>query len=292
METFISVLISGLAVGLVYGVVGFAKVFLFKMTGVINIAIPNMGMFSAFIAYKYYAAGGLAWPLALILAAVTALAFGALAYALIILPREDVSRLNLFVRTLGLFLLLYALADYFWRDGQPFITPKVFPDGALMLGSVRVSYADACTAAVCLVLGGVAAIVLRRTRFGLEFLALADNYFAARLVGLQVRWLTMAAWAATAVVALIAAIIVAQMNLLSSHLMDHLLLFAFAGAVLGGLTSLTGAFVGGAMTGVITSMVTYYVGADMAVVAAFLLLIATLIWKPEGLFGQPQIHRL
>jgi branched-chain amino acid transport system permease protein len=73
--------------------------------------------------------------------------------------------------------------------------------------------------------------------------------------------------------------------------MDSFMLFAFAGALLGGLRSWTGAFAGGAVVGVVTNVTTVYASSEIAVVVAFLLLLVGLMFKPEGFLGQPVLER-
>jgi branched-chain amino acid transport system permease protein len=292
VELFISVLVSGVAIGLIYGILGFSTVFLYKTTGVINFAAGNMGMFGAFVVYRLYTGPVTQWWLAVLGGLVGAALLGALLYVVTIRPREDAGSLNLLARTVAIYLLLFAVVDKYWGDGQPFDFRSSLPSGGGTAAGIYISWSDVGTALICLVLAVVGSILMLRTPTGLQFLALADNPRAARLLGLRVNRLAMIAWALVGLIGILAAMVIAPRQLLSSRMMEPVLLNAFAGVIIGGIKSLGGAFAGGIIIGVATNIVATYLGSDLAVVASFVVLISFLLVRPHGIFGTAQVRRV
>lgn len=290
MGLVISVIVSGIAIGLLIGMLAFVLVFLNKTTGVANFAIGNIGMFEAFAVYRLYEAGMNIWA-AVVLGLVLSVVFGALIYQVVMRPFGR-GQANLLVRTVGLYLLLSAMADVFFGSHQPYTFPNLLPQGGISVGSAVISWSDLITVAIVLVVVALFAAMFRYTEIGVQFLAVAQRASTARLLGIRVRRLSMVAYIIAAPLALIVALLIAPSQLLSSSMMDSTLLYAFAAAVVGGFTSLPGTFVGGIIIGVVTNVVATYVGGDLTLASGLAIMLITLAIRPSGLFGVPQVERL
>lgn len=292
MGLAVSVVVSGIALGLLIGMLSFVLVFLNKTTGVANFAIGNIGMFEAFVVYRLYTAG-LDIYVAVVVGLVLSVVFGGLVYQLVMRPFSRMSgQANLLVRTVGLFLLLAAMADVFFGSHQPYSFPAILPHGGATVGSAVVSWSDLITVGIVVAIGTSFVAMFRYTDLGLQFLAVAQRSSTARLLGVRVRRLSMVAYMIAGPLALIIALLIAPSQLLSSQMMDSMLLYAFAAAVVGGFTSLPGTFVGGVIIGIVNNVVATYVGGDLALASALALMIVTLAIRPNGLFGTPQVARL
>lgn len=290
MGLVISVIVSGIAIGLLIGMLSFVLVFLNKTTGVANFAIGNIGMFEAFAVYRLYQAGLGIW-VAVVLGLVLSLVFGALVYQVVMRPFGR-GTANLLVRTVGLYLLLSALADVFFGSHQPYTFPNLLPQGGISVGSAAISWSSLITVGIVLVVVAAFVAMFRYTELGVQFLAVAQRAPTARLLGIRVRRLSMIAYIIAAPLALIVALLIAPSQLLSSSMMDSMLLYAFAAAVVGGFTSLSGTFAGGIIIGVVTNVVATYVGGDLTLTSALAIMLITLAIRPNGLFGVPQVERL
>lgn len=291
MELAISVVVNGIAVGLLIGLLSFVLVFLNKTTGIANFAIGNIGMFEAFIVYELFRSGLNIW-VAVVLGLVASMVLGALIYQVVMRPFSKGQAANLLVRTVGLYLLFAAMADVFFGSGQPYDFPNLLPEGGISLGSAVISWSSLITVAIVLVIVGLFAAMFRFTELGVHFQAVAQRASVAQLLGLRVRRLSMIAYLLAAPLALIVALLVAPSQLLSSSMMDSMLLYAFAAAVVGGFASLAGTFVGGIIIGVVTDVVATYVGGDVSLAAALVIMLLALAVRPNGLFGVPQVERL
>jgi branched-chain amino acid transport system permease protein len=141
MDLLVGGIVSGIAVGLLYGLLGFAIVVLYKCTSIANFAQGNLGAIAAFIAYELTVDAGLPAGLAIALAAVFGVAVGVLAYAFVIRVKPEAGHLNLTIRTLAIYLLLLATMNAFWGQRQPLTFPDVFPDGvAFAVTDLNVSW--------------------------------------------------------------------------------------------------------------------------------------------------------
>ena len=138
-------------------------------------------------------------------------------------------------------------------------------------------------------------LFFRYTRIGLAMRAAAANPESARLVGIRVEWMLALGWGMAASIGAVAGMLIAPVVFLEPNMMASILLYGFAGAVVGGLTSPGGAVVGGVMVGVIENLAgTFipYVGRELKLSIALALIVFVLTVKPSGLFGRTVVHRV
>jgi branched-chain amino acid transport system permease protein len=285
---FIASMVSGIAVGLLYGLLAFSIVFLYKTTGVANFAMGNMATFATFVVFHLSAALG-GW--AVLAGFVPAALLGLAIYGLALRVNDDAGALNAVMRTLAIYLLLAAVMNRFWAEGQPFSFPSLLPRGSFELGGVTVAWASLAILGIAGFLSLLFALLFTHTGLGVQFLGLAERPDVARLLGVRTRRLAALAWLISGLVAMVVGVLVAPMALLSSDMMEHFLLFAFTAAIVGGLNSLPGAFVGGIIVGCVSNISIVYLGQEAALIAVFLLLIVVLLARPDGIFGTAVVYR-
>jgi branched-chain amino acid transport system permease protein len=138
-------------------------------------------------------------------------------------------------------------------------------------------------------------VFFRYTRIGLAMRAAAANPESARLVGVRVGWMTALGWGMAASIGAVAGMMIAPVVFLEPNMMLGILLYGFAGAVVGGLTSPGGAVLGGFGVGVVENLAgTFipYVGRELKLTIALILIVAVLVVKPSGLFGRAVVSRV
>jgi branched-chain amino acid transport system permease protein len=290
---FLTALISGIGVGLLYGLLAFAVVLLYKSTGVANFAQGNIATLGAFFVwalvvrdFKLPLYAGIA--VGFVLTAIV----GMLMYLVIMRPRDRAGELNLAARTLATYLLIFAIINDVWGAGQPFSFPNVFPTGSIKPGGVYIPWATVGILAVAIVLTAFFWAFFRYSSVGLLLRGLAENPQIARMLGARTQLLATVAWAVAAGVSVIVGVLVAPGAELSSGMMDQYLVFAFVGAIIGGITTLPGAYVGGIAVGVISSIATQYGNVSLPSVLVFGVLLLVLFVRPYGIFGKPTLERL
>jgi len=289
MHQFLQQVFSGLAAGAIYASLALALVMIYRATDLVNFAQGEMAMFSTYIAWTLVNAGLPFW--AAFAATLVASFLGGMAIERVIIrPVENAPVLATVVVTLGLLLIFNALAGWlFTYTLQEF--PSPFPDrplfGALM------TTRDLGVIGVTLVMLVLLYAFFRFTPTGLAMRAAAQNPESARLCGIRVGHMLAIGWGLAAAIGATAGIMVAPVLFLDPNMMGGVLLYAFTGALLGGITSPVGAVVGGLIVGITENLVgTYLVPSQLKLTVALALIILVLVFKPDGLFGTAIVRRV
>jgi branched-chain amino acid transport system permease protein len=292
MTKFIDLTLNGISTGSVYAAVALALVLIWRATRIVNFAQGGMLMFTTFIASAVIESGGAYW-LALVIAIACGLVLGALVERLLVRRVEGGPPLNAVIVTLGLLILLQAVAGMIWGN-----TPRSFPPAFSIRGydiaGTRVLFAPNDTFIVLVVVGVAFALWLLfgATRLGLQMRAAAFRPEIARLLGVRVGRMFTLGWALAAAVGSIAGVLIAPSVFVGPNQFDPLLIFGFTAAVLGGLDHPVGAVVGGILLGLVLSYVSGYEGSALVTLAALVVLIVVLMIRPGGLFSSTRERRV
>lgn len=292
-------LLNGLSNGGVYALLALGLVVVYRGTGHLNFAQGEMAMFSAFIAWQLFT-----WGVPLVLAIVLCMVFGFLvgagAEVFLIRPVGKKSPYAVFVVSIALFLGINSLASLIWGELPDEIMPNLFPDDpdsfVRILGA-EWRYENIGILVVALVLSGLLFLLFKKTKFGLAMRAVASNNESARLVGIRTGSVLMASWGiAGAMGALGGALQAGNVGTVTTGLMFSVFIYASAAATLGGLDSPGGAVIGGLIIGVAETMSAGYfedwVGQEMRLGVAFLIIFGVLLVRPSGLFGSTRVERV
>jgi branched-chain amino acid transport system permease protein len=280
---------SGLAAGAIYASLALALVMIYRATDLVNFAQGEMAMFSTYIAWTLVNAGLPFWGAFLITLAAS-FAGGLAIERIIIRPVENAPVLAAVVVTIGLLLIINALAGWIYSYTlQDF--PSPFPDRPV-LGALMTTR-DLGVIAVTLIMLTLLFAFFRFTATGLAMRAAAQNPQSARLCGIHVNRMLAIGWGLAAAIGATAGIMVAPILFLDPNMMDGVLLYAFTGALLGGIGSPVGAVVGGLIVGVTENLVgTYLIPSQLKLTVALALIILVLLFKPNGLFGTAIVRRV
>jgi branched-chain amino acid transport system permease protein len=289
MHQFLQQVFSGLAAGAIYGSLALALVMIYRATDLVNFAQGEMAMFSTYIAWTLVNAGLPFWA-AFVVTLVASFLGGMVIERVVIRPVENAPVLATVVVTLGLLLIFNALAGWlFTYTLQEF--PSPFPDrplfGALM------TTGDLGIIGVTLAMLVLLYAFFRFTPIGLAMRAAAQNPESARLCGIRVGRMLAIGWGLAAAIGATAGMMVAPVLFLDPNMMGGVLLYAFTGALLGGITSPVGAVVGGLIVGVTENLVgTYLVPSQLKLTVALALIVLVLVFRPAGLFGTAIVRRV
>jgi branched-chain amino acid transport system permease protein len=291
MQEFLQQVISGIASGGIFASLALALVLIYNAMGLVNFAQGEMAMFATFIAYTFIARGMSYW-IALPLTVVIAFVGGVLIQRVVIRPVERAPVLTLVIVTLGLATLINGLAGFIFGY-IPRSFPSPFSVQTVSVLGALVSYRDLGVIAVTAIVLVLIYLLLQRTTLGLTMRAAAHNPDASRLLGVRVSWMLALGWGLASAVGALSGIMVAPILLLEPNMMQTIIIYAFAAAVLGGVESPLGAVVGGLIVGVAVNLAgAYLVGGDLQLAVAFLIIVAVLVVKPNGLFGRPSVRRV
>src|SRR5580765_1508717 len=270
MELFTNQVLAGVATGAIYACMALAVVMIYQAIDHLNFAQGEMAMFSTFISWQLMQWGIPYWW-AFLATLIISFAGG------ILIER----------------LLFNSVAGLIWD-----FTIKQYPTpfgSSPFLGSQLISTHQAGMIGVTVLLLILLFFFFRFTRMGLAMRAAASLPESARLVGINTSWMIALGWGMAAAIGAIAGMLIAPVVFLEPNMMLGVLIYGFAAAVLGGLTSPLGAVVGGFLVGVFENLAGTYipgVGNELKLPIALALIITVLVVKPAGLFGRPIVKRV
>lgn len=287
----LQVFVSGASVGSVYALVALGLVLLYRTTRILNFAHGDLGVLGTFMAYVFLRQLDIPFGLTFVLALVAAGLIGGLIYLLLVRPAKNQSELGLLILTLGLALALGGFDGLvFGTDNK--VVPTIFPDQIVRLGGASLSLVSLVTAAFGVLLMVALWALLTFTKLGVAMRAVAQREDVAEAMGLPVRKVQIATWAASAILATAAALLFAPTTLLNPTMMLDPLSKGFVAAVIGGMNSLPGAVLGGYVLGILELLVGVYVSLEFKSSFAFLVVILVLVLKPHGLLGKADVKRV
>jgi len=290
MDFLLQQTLSGLASGAIYASMALAVVMIYQAIDHFNFAQGEMAMFSTYIAWSLIENGTPYWGAFLLTLGISFL--GGLALERIVFaPIRNAPALSHLIVFLGLFLIFNSLAGWIWDFTiKPF--PSPFPGGTF---AGLIGWHEIGMIAITLLMLGFLYSFFRFTRLGLALRAAAQNPVSARLVGIRVGWMMALGWGMAAAVGAVAGMLIAPLVFLEPNMMLGILIYGFAGAVLGGLTNPAGAVLGGFIVGVVENLLGAYVGfigSELKLSVALLIIVLVLLICPGGLFGTVAVKRV
>jgi branched-chain amino acid transport system permease protein len=292
MELFTNQVLAGIATGAIYACMALAIVMIYQAIDHLNFAQGEMAMFSTFIAWQLMQWGLGFWP-TFLLTLVISFAGGIVIERALFKPLTNAPILAQVAGFIALFAVLNSVAGLTWD-----FTIKQFPSpfgSSGFLGSQLISTHQAGMIGVTLVLLVLLYVFFRYTRIGLAMRAAASLPESARLVGINTSWMIALGWGMASAIGAIGGMLIAPVVFLEPNMMGGILLYGFAAAVLGGLTSPLGAVIGGFLVGVFENLVGTYipgVGNELKLPIALALIIIVLVIKPSGLLGRSIVQRV
>jgi branched-chain amino acid transport system permease protein len=267
-----------------------ALVMIYQATQLINFAQGEMAMFSTYFAWNLMNRGEPYW-FAFLATVVGSFVGGVVIERLIVRPFANAPVLASVIVFIGLSLIFNSLAGWLYGYSvQSFDSP--FTSKPWFGGGYMSSHESGSIVVTLAVLALVYAF-FRFTPLGLAMRAAAQNPVSSRLVGIRVGWMLAIGWGLAAAIGSIAGMMAAPIVYLDPNMMGGVLLYAFAGAVLGGIDNPFGAAVGGFAVGVLGNLVgAYVVGDEVKLSVALAIIIAVLVWRPSGLFGRRLVARV
>jgi len=293
LQEFLQQVLSGIASGGIYASLALALVLIYNAMGLVNFAQGEMAMIATFLAFTLIVHGVSYW-IALPVTIAIAFAGGVVIQRVVIRPVERAPVLTLVIVTLGLATLINGIAGFLYGY-VPRSFPSPFSVQTVSLFGAVASYQDLGVIGVSAVVLVLIYVLLQRTTLGLAMRAAAHHPEASRLLGVRVSWMLALGWGLASAAGAVSGIMVAPVLLLQPNMMQTVIIYAFAAAVLGGIESPLGAVVGGLIVGVTVNLAGAYlpgVGGDLQLAVAFAIIIGALVLKPNGLFGRSVTRRV
>ena len=292
--TFLAeVLIGGVAAGLMYSLVALGFVLIFKASGVFNFAQGAMVLFAALTLVGLMERGvPMVIALMLTIGVMVALAFAI--ERVVLRPLVNQEHIILFMATIGLNFFLEGLGEMVWGANVKKLDVGI-PDESFKVAGILINKLEMTAAASAAVLVGVLAVFFQRTKIGRALRAVADDHEAALSIGIPLRTIWVVVWSVAGIVALAAGIMWGAKSGVQFSL-SLIALKALPVLILGGFTSVPGAIVGGLIIGTGEKIGEVYwgplVGGAIENWFAYVVALAFLLVRPQGLFGEKLIERV
>lgn len=289
MSQLLLSIISGIASGAVYGLIGLGLVIIYQATDVVNFGLASMATVCLYLSSTLAASG-----LTIYAAAAVAVAAGIVGGVVV---REAVVRwvgsgqvFAALVITMGLSLIIEDTTQKVW-SGVPRSYPSLV-SGHITIAGAPIENQQILTIVVAGVAMALVSYLFRRTPLGSAMRAVAESSSTATLLGVQPQRIGRIAWGLGMGLAALGAVLFAPSSGLTVGGLQPVLFRAFAAIFLGGLTSMYGAVIGGLLIGVLDNLAATYISASFRDTFVFSVAILVLLIRPQGLFGRRTFARV
>jgi branched-subunit amino acid ABC-type transport system permease component len=278
--------VTGLIFGLLLALAAIGLSLIYGTTGLNNFAHGELVTFGALMAYTF--SGILGWPapIAIVAAVILGGVFGYVQNKGLWKPlrKRGLGLIPLMIVTIGLSLVLRYVFAFFW--GADRLSLPSDPKPFLTIGSVSLRFTDVAGAVVAIVLLLAVAFILVRTKIGKATRAVADNRSLAAASGIDVEGVIRTVWIGGAALAALSGVFIGYYQSLRWDTGASILLLVFAAVTLGGLGTAFGALVGSLVIGVFINVSTLWLPENLKYVAALVVMIIILLFRPQGILGR------
>ena len=294
MAELLQYLITGLAVGMVYALIGLCFVLIWKSSGVANLALGPLVLLSSWFTYGMLVQANLPLWLGFVLVILFALALGWVIERVALRPLIAQPILSLIAVTLGIGYFIEGAVNFIWPWSVAAL-PRLFPREPLHIGPAVVSQEYLWVAGISLVIFGLLSLFFRYHKMGIAMRATADDQLAVQACGIPVTTIFSRSWMFACVLAAVGGVLLSSIGGITFGLVETGLK-AFSVVILGGLNSFGGAIIAGPIIGLCESLgggyLTPYIWAGVKDVIPFIIIIIVIIIRPYGLFGEERIERI
>jgi branched-chain amino acid transport system permease protein len=290
MEAFLQQVFAGLTSGAIYASLAVAMVMIYRATGHLNFAQGELATLSTFIALSLIGVGLPYWA-AIVLTLVLSFFGGSSLWSYIVKPISKISNVAPIGALIGVLLIINSLSGIVWGyDTRVFPSPF---EKMTFLSSSLMSPHELGTIGIIFLVAAALQIFFRFTQVGLAMRACAENPTSSHLVGIPVNRMLSLGWGLSAALGALAGVLVAPITYIDPNMMGGVLIYGFAAALLGGISNPLGALLGGLIVGVAENLIGFYlIGTEIKLSIALALIIATLLFKPAGIFGKQAAIRV
>ena len=294
MAELLQLLITGLAVGMVYALIALGFVVVWKSSSVANLALGQLVLISSWFTYGMLVQRGFPLWIGFPLVILFALALGWIIERFALRPLIAQPILSLITVTLGVAYFIEGVVTFIWPWSVDAL-PRLFPTEPIRIGTAVVSQEYVWVAAVSLVVFGLLTAFFRYHKMGIAMRATADDQMAVQACGIPVTRIFSRSWMFACVVAAIGGILISSIGGITHGLVETGLK-AFSVVILGGLNSFVGAIVAGPIIGLCENLgggyLTPLLWAGVKDIIPFVIIIIVILIKPYGLFGEVRIERI
>jgi branched-chain amino acid transport system permease protein len=290
MTNFIQLTIFGLSNGAILALAALGFVLIYKASGVINFAQGEFLLVGAYAFYGVVVVAQLPWYVGIAVSLSVALVLGVVVERTVLRPMLGAEPIAVIMATIGLSSVLLGGVQVAFGTA-PKARPDFLPTGSAQVGDLLLPWDRLVAVAAAAVALTAFTLFFTRSRHGIAIRAVADDQQAAMTVGISSRRVFALSWALAAMTAVLAGVLLGSITGVAPSLAGFGLV-VFPVVILGGLDSVPGTIAGGVVIGLLTQYIGGYVDGSLQQVVPYLVLVAILLLRPHGLFGQTRIRRV
>jgi len=291
MVDFLQMVLSGIAVGSSYALMGLGMVLIYKASEVPNFVQGEMALLPVFIAFMLLSTYGVPYYIAFPATLIFALILGCVLEFTILRRAKEPNILGLIIITIGMEMMLLGFVSWKFGADQRAMPFPISSYDSIIIGDIFISTLDLLTLVVALVIMVSLFLFFRFSKIGVAMKATQQNENAAALMGIKTKQIRMVTWGISSMVGSVAGLLMAPV-LVEPYMMWDPMLKGFAGAVVGGMTSLPGAVFGAYIIGIVEHLFGGYVSIEFKSVVAFAIIVLVLCIKPSGLFAKHYVKKV
>jgi branched-chain amino acid transport system permease protein len=291
MIDFIQMIVSGVATGSTYALMGLAMVIIYKTSEVPNFAQGEMALITSYFAMMLLTTMNMSVYLAFFLSFVFAAILGAFLEFAILRRAKEPNVLGMIVITIGIEMILLGFVSWKFGAEEKTIPFPIGPYDGFIFGDIYISKLDVLTLVSALFFMIVLYLFFKFSKLGLAMKATQQNSVAAQIVGIRTNRIMMMTWGISSLVGATAGLVIAP-TVMQPFMMWDPMLKGFAAAVMGGMTSLPGAVIAAYMLGIIENLFGGYISIEFKTVVAFVIIVLVLCIKPSGLFSRHYVKKV
>ncbi|MCX5874470.1 MAG: branched-chain amino acid ABC transporter permease [Deltaproteobacteria bacterium] len=284
--------VSGLLTGSVYALIAVSIVLVYKSTRIFNFAVGELLALGGYFCYSFVVWFHFPLWLALVGALLMAVVTGLLVERLVLRPLLGQPLLTIIMATLALSVLLRGIMLMIWTGYDVAFPKNLLPGKTVVVGSVAMSAELLWAFGIAVVAFATLAYFFVKTQTGLRMRAVSQDHELAMSCGINITVVFALTWVLAVILGTLAGSLMGYRLALAPSYTPLLALKAFPAVIFGGLDSVTGALLGGLIVGIIESMVGGLIDPTMGEISAYILLLAVLLIRPEGLMGLKRIERV
>jgi branched-chain amino acid transport system permease protein len=287
-----SALISGLGLGSMYGLLALGFHVTYVVSNTVNFAQGSTMMLGAVLCFTMWVTLGWPLPVAVPLALAGCIAWSMVVEITAVRPFVDRGSNAWLMATVALGIVIDNVVLFSFGKEPRGMPPGILTSGAFTVGGIRIQYLQAIIPVAGVLVAAGLQVLFRATRIGKAMLAVVQNREAAQLMGINARQFTVGAYAISGLLAGIAGILISPLFTVSSTMGTLFGIKAFAVAILGGMGNAWGVVMAGLIYGVAEAFITTAMGSTYTQIGTFVLIIAALAWRPDGLFGRAMVNKI
>lgn len=295
MSEVLSIILRSFEYGSIYAFAAFGIILIYRTSYTTNFAQGVIGMFTTFAVAKLMADTGVNIWVGVLFGILCAVLLGILIDLAIMRHSKKVNVVGKQIITLGILMIIVGITPLVFGV-YPFVIPRFIPEGYANIFGASISYNALFNLALTIIVMVVMLYVLLKTKVGLAIRATASNEQTARLMGIPTKTVTMFAWALAAALSLLAGVMAAPFGTVNIGFMNDVQINAFMAVVLGGFSTFHGPVVASFIISVLTNLLQVYLPQGLGTIwgkpLVYLLILAFLLIKPQGLFGKKMVKKV